>query len=96
MSNTDLDRAERARALDDFANAAGQRNQPPPAGHALVRPTTGIAERVVGAQPVAVKRKETEILDKLRTLAAAAGTDWFYRYPVRKKVKNEDSARTNG
>ena len=93
MSNTDLDRAERARALDDFANAAGQRNQPPPAGHALVRPTTGIAERVVGAQPVAVKRKETEILDKLRTLAAAAGTDWFYRYPVRKKVKNEDTGQ---
>jgi hypothetical protein len=93
MSNTDLDRAERARALDDFANAAGQRNQPPPAGHALVRPTTGIAERVVGAQPVAVKRKENEILDKLRTLAAAAGTDWFYRYPVKKKVKDEATGR---
>ena len=93
MSNTDLDRVERARALDEFANAAGQRNQPPPAGHALVRPTTGIAERVVGAQPVAVRRKETEILDKLRTLAAAAGTDWFYRYPVRKKVKNEETGQ---
>ena len=93
MSNTDLDRVERARALDEFANAAGQRNQPPPAGHALVRPTTGIAERVVGAQPVAVKRKETEVLEKLRTLAAAAGTDWFYRYPVRKKVKNEETGQ---
>ena len=93
MSNTDIDRAERARALDDFANAAAQRNQPPPAGHALVRPTTGIAERVVGAQPVAVNRKEGEIFEKLRMLGAAAGTDWFYRYPVKKKVKNEKTGQ---
>ena len=39
MSSTDLDRAERARALDDFANAAGQRNQPrPPAMRWCGRP----------------------------------------------------------
>ena len=34
-------------------------------GHALVRPTSGIAERVIGAQPVAVYRDEQKILQKL-------------------------------
>lgn len=77
---TDID----TRDLREFANASGQPNQPT-GGHALVRPTTGISERVIGAQPVAVYRDEQRILQKLSTLAAAAGSDWFYRFPVKNK-----------
>jgi hypothetical protein len=71
------------RDLAEFANATGQPNQPIPHGHSLVRPTTGIAERIVGAQPVAVNRDELKIRQKLKALAAYAGEDWFYRFPVR-------------
>ncbi|HMF28720.1 MAG TPA: hypothetical protein VKE42_08115, partial [Candidatus Cybelea sp.] len=80
---------DRRRDLEAFANAGGQPNQPehpserPPSGHALVRPTSGLAERVIGAQPVAVHRDENKVLQKLSMLAAAAGSDWFYRFPVR-------------
>jgi hypothetical protein len=86
---TDAD--TRARDLEAFANASGQPNQPePPRGHALVRPSTGLAERVIGAQPVAVHRDEAKIFTKLAALAAAAGSDWFYRFPVRKKDGGQD------
>jgi hypothetical protein len=84
------DTSNRARDLAEFANAAGQPNQPPERGHALVRPTTGLAERVIGAQPVAVYRDEQKILQKLTALAAAAGSDWFYRFPVKKKDGGQD------
>jgi len=81
--------SDRRRDLEAFANAGGQPNQPehpserPPSGHALVRPTSGLAERVIGAQPVAVYRDENKVLQKLAALAAAAGSDWFYRFPVK-------------
>jgi hypothetical protein len=81
---------QRSRDLASFANAAGQPNQPAAAGHALVRPTSGLAERVIGAQPVAVYRDEQKILQKLSALAAAAGSDWFYRFPVKKKEGGQD------
>jgi hypothetical protein len=81
---------DRARDLAEFANAAAQPNQPPERGHSLVRPTTGLAERVIGAQPVAVYRDEQKVLQKLGALAAAAGSDWFYRFPVKKKDGGQD------
>jgi hypothetical protein len=71
------------RDLTEFANASGQPNQPQPHGHSLVRPTTGLAERVFGAQPVAKERDENRIRMKLKGLAAYAGEDWFYRFPVK-------------
>jgi len=73
------------RDLEKFANAAGQPNQPPPRGHSLVRETHGLAERVFGAQPVAVNRDESKVRQKLKALAAYAGEDWFYRFPVRQQ-----------
>jgi hypothetical protein len=88
MSN--IERAEQRRALDEFANAGAQPNQPTPGGHALVRPTTGIAERVIGAQPVAIKRDEQAIMQKLAQIGAMAGKDWFYRFPVRTKEGGQD------
>jgi hypothetical protein len=84
------DLEQRSRDLAEFANATGQPNQPVPHGHALVRPTTGLAERVIGAQPVEVYRDEAKILQKLTALAAAAGTDWFYRFPVKRKDGGQD------
>jgi hypothetical protein len=54
-----------------------------PYGHSLVRSTTGIAERIVGAQPVAKERDETKIRQRLKNLAAYAGEDWFYRFPIK-------------
>jgi hypothetical protein len=63
---------------------------PPPSGHSLVRPTTGLSERVIGAQPVAVHRDEQKIMQKLKAFAAAAGDDWFYRFPVKKKDGGQD------
>jgi hypothetical protein len=74
--------------LAEFANAGGQVNQPMPHGHALVRPTQSLTP--VGAQPVAVYRDEAKILQKLAALAAAAGADWFYRFPVRKAEGGQD------
>lgn len=86
---SDIDTGMDRRALEEFANTAGQQNQP--RGQAMVKPTQGLAERVIGAQPVAVFRDEGRILQKLTALAAAAGSDWFYRYPVKKK--NEDGTQ---
>lgn len=43
------------------------------------------AERVFGAQPVAVQRDDSAILAKLKVMAAAAGDDWYYRFPVKNK-----------
>ena len=42
-----------------------------------------VVERIVTAQPVAVPRDDGRILQKLRALAAAAGEDWYYRFPVK-------------
>jgi hypothetical protein len=85
-----------ARDLSAFAMASGQPNQPMPErpsaapGHALVRPTTGLSDRVMGAQPVAKERDEAKILQKINQLASAAGSDWFYRYPVKLKDGGQD------
>lgn len=79
------------RNLSEFANAGGQPNQPTPHGHSLVRPTTGLADRVFGAQPVAKQRDEANVRTKLRALAAWAGEDWFYRFPV----KNNKTGQTD-
>ena len=81
---------QRTRDLAAFANAGAQPNQPTPGGHALVRPTAGLSERVIGAQLVAVNRDENKVLQKLAALAAAAGSDWFYRFPVKKKDGGQD------
>src|SRR4030095_11553111 len=85
---------ERTRDLAAFANASGQPNQPTPGGHAIVRTTAGLAAgtapTVLGAQPVAVYRDEQKILLKLNALAQAAGSDWFYRFPVKKRDGGQD------
>jgi hypothetical protein len=82
----DIDIDERREALDAFAQAGATARVPatvPAAG--VLAGGAGAGERVVGAQLVAVKRNEAEILQRLRVLAAAAGESWYYRWPVREK-----------
>jgi hypothetical protein len=81
---------DRAHDLAQFANADAQPNQPTPGGHAIARQTTGLVERVFGAQPVAKERNEVKIRQKLKALAAYAGEDWFYRFPVKKAGGGQD------
>lgn len=79
------------RDLSDYANAQGVSNQPSnTGGHALVRPTSGLADRVIGAQPVAMHRDEMKIRQRLKALAAYAGEDFFYRFPVRRSGGGQD------
>ena len=78
---------ERRQALDTFAQNGSNSNSPLTA---MVRPLAAPADRVFGAQHVAVFRDEARILQKLQALGAAAGTDWFYRFPVRKKGGGQD------
>lgn len=77
---------ERSNPLDAFAKSAED-----DVGTSIV--PAGVfaapAERVFGAQPVAIKRDDSDILKKLKAMAAAAGDDWFYRFPVKAKVKDE-------
>lgn len=43
-----------------------------------------------GAQRVQVERDEAKVLQRLKAVAAAAGQDWFYRFPVKKKGGGQD------
>jgi hypothetical protein len=72
---------ERRSALDEFAKTTpedGVTSVPVP-----VTPTA--APAVVGSQSVAVHRDEQRILQRLAALGAAAGEEWFYRFPVKNK-----------
>lgn len=86
--NEIVEREARTSALDEFAKRErNEANIAPPAIFAAP------AERIFGAQRVAVQRDESEILRKIKVLAAAAGEDWFYRYPVRRKVVDQVTGR---
>ncbi len=88
MSNTDiLDRPDPRAALDAFSRSDERSN----AVATTAPPFSAPAERIVGAQAVAVHRDETRVLGKLKALAAAAGGEWFYRFPV----KNNREGRTD-
>lgn len=71
---------ERRSALDEFASMS---NASPPV---VQRPTTiePVTEYVT-AKAVEVKRDERAIFQRLKAGAAAAGSDWFYRFPVKNK-----------
>lgn len=69
--------------LDAFARSTKKIGESEGAMVALSAPAP--VDRVVGAQKVAVYRDEKKVLEKLKVIAAAAGTDWMYRFPVKKK-----------
>jgi hypothetical protein len=86
----DIELEGRAEALNAFAQAGA--NAPPPAvipAAGLMADSAGL--RVIGAQKVAVPRDEPKVLSRLALLAARAGDDWYYRWPVQnKKTKKTD------
>lgn len=49
-----------------------------------------IDQRPVGAIKVAVERDEAKILQRLRVFAAAAGEEFYYRFPVKSKDGKQD------
>lgn len=81
-----MTREERLNALDQFAQLT-----PEDRAAALPAPVAQTQMQVVGAQPVAVRRDISRVLQEIRVLAAAAGEDWYYRFPV----KNRKTGRTD-
>jgi len=96
MSDID-DRADQHRALEEYAHAGGQRNQPmelhrPPHGHtpdrvpALQEGThAGTSILPIGAQQIKVMRERSRIMREIAEEAAAAGDRWYYRYPAKSR-----------
>jgi hypothetical protein len=91
MSDVDTmdrdERASRSDALDQFARAGEDSGT---GRDVLIPPQVFGAggDRIVGAQAVAVHRDEAIVLRKLKVLATAAGTDWYYRFPVKNRKEN--------
>lgn len=82
----DIETDERSSLLAAFARSPEKSRDT-----ALVTMTPASpVERIVGAQQVAVHRDEQKILEKIKVLASAAGSDWYYRFPVRKKEGGQD------
>jgi hypothetical protein len=79
MSQT-TSREERRSALEEFTQrTVPEATEMVPVTHAAALP------QVYGAQAVAVRRDERVVLNKISQLAAAAGSDWYYRFPVKNK-----------
>lgn len=70
-------------ALEKFAGMGGPSDAPAPA---VIHGQVITPSRSLGAQAVAVRRDEGQIMRQLKALAAAAGDDWFYRFPVKNKA----------
>lgn len=83
-------REERQAALDHFAAAT----QPGTQQLVSMEASTGSQmahSQVHGAQQVAVKRDTGKVLQDLKVLAAAAGENWYYRFPVKDRRTNKTS-----
>jgi hypothetical protein len=84
MARTSLMESEQQDLAQAFARPqAGQ--VPAPTSQGAVT----IEQKPIGAQKVAVERDEGKVLAKIKTLAAA-GPDWFYRFPVKKADGSRD------
>ena len=86
-TNTDvMDPREQQELAQAFERApVGQ--LPAPLSHGAM---TQLEQNPVGAKRVDVKRNDAEVIAKIKTHAAMAGTDWFYRFPVKKKGGGQD------
>ena len=80
MANDEDIGTERTSLLAAFAKSPERKNET-----AMVAMTPATPERAIGAQKVAVYRDDTRVLEKIRTPASAAGSDWYYRFPVKSK-----------
>lgn len=81
--NTETRQEQRSR-LDEFAkvNVADASTALAPMMPAAQAPA------IFGAQQLAVKRDTAKVLTELKVLAAAAGEDWYYRFPVKNRKEN--------
>jgi hypothetical protein len=77
-------RSERQSALEQFATG-GQRA---PEQEYQRLPVAAQDTMPHGAQMVAVKRNISIVFSDLKELGAAAGSDWFYRFPVKNRREN--------
>jgi hypothetical protein len=84
---TVIDNDDRVRNLEAFANPNAPSQLPTVAAPSVAN--IG-GERIVGAQPVAVYRDEVRVLQKLTALGATVGSNWYYRFPVKKKGGGTD------
>ena len=83
MTDTDTREAQRSK-LDEFAQTART-----PATEMVLAPTNAQLPAIIGAQPIMGDRRDAvRVLAEIKVLAAAAGDDWFYRFPVRNKREN--------
>ena len=85
MARTEfMDPREAAEAEALFAKPAGD-------GGALMvpgasqAPNITISDAIITAQKVSVARDLPKVIRNIKTLAAVAGEDWYYRFPVKKK-----------
>lgn len=72
---------DRGSVLDAFARI----DQPTESRNLSPIAPTAPLERIVGAQQVAVKRDEQAILQRMKLLSSAAGSEYYYRFPVKTK-----------
>ncbi len=86
MANNDEIIDERGSLLAAFARSPEKKSE----NAVVTMSPASPVERVVGAQKVAVYRDEHRVLEKIKVLASAAGTDWYYRFPVKTKGGGQD------
>ena len=80
MSQTEtMNRQERRSALDEFAALPAAPSENLPMTVPAARPPAALS---FASQPVLEKRDMRRVFEEVRFLAAAAGEDWYYRYPV--------------
>lgn len=77
-------------ALDEHIRAAFAK--PVEGGELMPLPQTNLAitDAIITAQKVAVARDETRVLAKIKTFAQAAGSEWYFRWPVAKRGGGQD------
>ena len=78
--------AERRSRLEEWTNQPMA--EPASAGALVPVAPPAHLPGVYGAQKVAVLRDDRIVLQKVRALAAAAGEDWYYRFPVKNRKEN--------
>ena len=87
----DLDPIEQRDLDKAFAKVPSTGQEIVPAGGRGDLPGMTITDAVITARKVEVERDEAKVLRRIKALAAAAGDDWFYRFPV----KNRKTGKTD-
>jgi hypothetical protein len=86
-TNTDVMDPRDQQELSQAFERAPVGQIPAPLNHGAM---TQLEQNPVGAKRVDVRRNDAEVIAKIKTHAAMAGTDWFYRFPVKKKGGGQD------